>query len=128
MAHHLADTHVPPKMQQCIANCSDCHDVCLATIAHCLRLGGGHAAREHITALLDCAQACESSRDFMLRGSTLHAGMCGFCADACERCAESCEQTAAGDEVMRNCAEICRRCAESCRQMAGVPGRQPADR
>jgi hypothetical protein len=81
-------------------------------------MGGEHAAVEHIRALLDCAQACDASRDFMLRGSTLHAEYCGACAEACARCADSCERIAGDDEVMRNCAETCRRCAESCRSMA----------
>jgi hypothetical protein len=107
-------------MQQCIEICSDCHDTCMETIAHCLARGGDHAALAHIRALLDCAQACDASRDFMLRGSDLHAAVCGVCADACERCAESCESFADEDEVMRNCADMCRRCAESCRSMAAA--------
>jgi hypothetical protein len=107
-------------MHQCIENCSDCHDVCLETVSHCLRVGGAHADPEHITALLDCAQACDTSRDFMLRGSELHGMYCRGCSHACDRCAESCETLAGDDEVMRNCAEMCRCCAESCRQMAGA--------
>lgn len=120
MAHHLSGVQVSSEISECIENCSDCHDVCMETIAHCLQLGGEHAAAEHIRTLLDCAQACDASRDFMLRGSELHAAMCGLCADACERCAESCEQLAGNDDVMRNCAEVCRRCAESCRRMSGA--------
>jgi hypothetical protein len=120
MSKHLRAEHISRDMQECIANCSDCHDVCMETLVHCLGRGGPHAAPEHIGALLDCAQACDTSRDFMLRGSELHAAVCGVCADACERCAESCEAIDADDEVMRNCAETCRRCAESCRSMAGA--------
>lgn len=117
---HLTGTHASSDLQECIESCSDCHDVCLETVAHCLRLGGEHADPRHITTLLDCAQACDASRDFMLRGSELHPAVCGVCADACERCAESCEQLAGDDDVLRNCAEVCRRCAETCRQMAGM--------
>ena len=120
MAHHLTSEHISDAMHECIENCSQCHDVCLETVVHCLERGGAHAAPEHIRALLDCAQACDTSRDFMLRGSDLHAAVCGVCADACERCAESCEAIGAGDDVMQNCAEICRRCAASCRSMAGA--------
>jgi len=113
MPHQLST-----EMRDCIANCSDCHTVCVETTAHCLDMGGQHADAAHIRALLDCAQACAASADFMLRGSELHGRVCGFCAEACERCAESCERLAGDDEVMRRCAETCRRCAESCRAMA----------
>ena len=119
MSHHLTTVeHVDEAMHDCITNCSECHDTCLATVQHCLTKGGEHAAPDHIRTLLDCAQACDASRDFMLRGSDLHHTYCGACAKACERCAESCEEMADGDEVMRECAEVCRRCAESCRSMA----------
>jgi hypothetical protein len=119
MSQHLRAEHLSSEMRDCIENCSDCHDVCTETLVHCLSRGGEHAAPEHIRRLLDCAQACDAARDFMLRGSELHPATCGVCAEACERCAESCEAIGAGDEVMQNCAEICRRCAESCRAMAG---------
>jgi hypothetical protein len=70
--------------------------------------------------LLDCAEACDVSRDFMLRGSDLHHAYCGNCVDACERCAEACESLAGDDQLMQSCADQCTRCAESCRQMAGA--------
>lgn len=107
-----------PKMQECIENCTACHNVCVETASHCLGVGGDHSSREHITILLDCAQTCAISADLMLRGSELHGRMCDVCAEACERCAQDCDRLADGDETMLRCAEICRRCAESCRQMA----------
>jgi hypothetical protein len=119
MTHHLVAEHISNELHEYIDRCSHCHDVCVATIVHCLNEGGEHAAVDHIRALLDCAQACDLSRDFMLRGSGLHPDTCRVCAEACERCAESCEQMP-DDEVMRRCAEECRRCAESCRAMAGT--------
>ena len=118
MSHHLnAVEHIDQSMHDCITVCSECHDICLAAVEHCLRKGGEHASPEHIRALIDCAQACEASRDFMLRGSDIHGSYCGACAEACERCADACERMG-DDEVMRQCAETCRRCAESCRSMA----------
>ena len=120
MSHHLsAVEHVDQAMHDCIINCSDCHDICLATVLHCLQMGGEHASPEHIRTLLDCAQACDASRDFMLRGSDLHHAYCGACAQACERCADSCERLGGDDALMRECAQTCRRCADSCRSMAG---------
>ncbi len=123
MTRHLTAEHISAELRDCIERCSDCHDTCLQTVTHCLELGGEHAAADHIRALLDCAQACDAARDFMLRGSDLHRAICGACADACDRCADSCEAIGRDDDLMRNCAEICRRCAESCRSMAGVQAR-----
>lgn len=114
MAHHLATKS--GAMEQCIQRCSDCHDVCLETVTWCLEQGGEHASPSHIKLLLDCAQICETSADFMLRGSDAHGRTCAVCAELCERCADDCEQMD-GDQMQR-CAEECRRCAESCREMA----------
>jgi hypothetical protein len=68
--------------------------------------------------LLDCADICGTSADFMLRSSSQHGSTCAVCAELCRQCAKSCEQTGAEDEMMRRCAEICRKCAESCQRMA----------
>lgn len=106
-------------MQDCINNCLNCHNVCLETVSHCLQKGGRHAQAEHIRLLIDCAEICQTSANFMIRGSDLHTRTCAVCAEVCERCAESCEQFG-DDEQMRTCAEACRRCAESCRRMAAA--------
>lgn len=113
--------HAAPskEMAQCIDNCQECARTCLETARHCLEMGGEHAAAEHITTLLDCAEICQTSANFMSRGSQMQGAVCGVCADACIRCAEACERFP-DDEVMRKCAEICRRCAESCQRMAGA--------
>jgi hypothetical protein len=68
--------------------------------------------------LMDCADICRTSADFMLRGSPQHALTCGTCAEVCAACAESCERIGQQDGMMKKCAEVCRRCAESCRHMA----------
>lgn len=110
-------------IQTCIEHCAECHRVCLETLTLCLEKGGRHAARDHIRLLMDCAQICATSADFMIRGSDLHALTCGICAEVCERCAEDCERMN-DDSRMQRCADACRRCAESCREMARA--RQPA--
>jgi hypothetical protein len=107
-----------PEMRRCSEQCAQCHAVCVETAQHCLERGGRHAEAGHVRLLLDCAQICATSEDFLLRGSDLHALTCGACAEVCTRCAEACEQMR-DDEVMRRCAEICRQCAESCARMAG---------
>ncbi len=103
------------KMQQCIENCLNCHKTCLQMAAtHCLEAGGKHVEPAHFRLMMDCAQICQTSADFMLRGSTHHAHVCAECADICEDCAKSCEAVGGMDE----CVEACRKCAESCRSMS----------
>ena len=103
-------------MRDCIDACQSCHEVCIETIQHCLKMGGKHAAPEHIRTLMDCVQICETSADFMLRGSAHHAHTCAACAAVCEACAVSCEQL--GGAEMKRCADECRRCAQECREMS----------
>jgi hypothetical protein len=81
-------------------------------------LGGKHAEANHVRLLLDCAQICATSADFMLRASLDHTRTCAVCAEICRRCAEECERIAGQDEMIRRCAEICRKCAKTCEQMA----------
>jgi hypothetical protein len=104
------------EMRRCIEICTNCHNICVETITHCLMMGGEHADADHIRLLMDCAEICDVSADFMLRGSHRHEKVCGVCADVCADCASDCERIAGNDETMLRCAEICRMCAESCRQ------------
>ncbi len=113
-------TPMNQNMQQCIDECSTCHQICLKTIQHCLGMGGKHAEQAHIRLMEDCVQICATSADFMLRGSPLHVHTCRACAEVCQRCAEDCERIGGGDEMMKRCADACRRCAESCRKMASA--------
>jgi hypothetical protein len=106
------------SMERCIENCSNCQRTCLETAARHFR--GEHTPtleETHVRLLLDCAQICSTSADFMMRGSAMHGHTCGACAAICERCADECERMGE-DPYMAACAEICRRCAESCREMA----------
>lgn len=118
MAHHT--NHQSQEMQQCIDNCLNCHSICLQTVGHCLEMGGNHAEAAHIRMLLDCAEICQTSANFMLRNSTFHPQVCGVCAEICEQCAVDCERFGT-DAMMQQCAQSCRRCAESCRRMAAMP-------
>lgn len=118
MAHAATHSAMSADMQKCIQECLNCHSVCLDSVRHCIEMGGKHASPEHITLLLDCAQSCQTSADFMLRHSSLHARACAFCAEVCRACEKDCRSLGAGDEMMQKCAEACRRCAESCDRMA----------
>ena len=111
--------HINQEMERCIALCQECHEVCLQMVAHCLNKGGQHAAAPHIRMLLDCAEICETSANFMIRGSELHIETCRACSEVCQRCAADCQRLG-NDPEMQKCADVCLRCAESCAQMAGA--------
>ena len=116
---HGISHRIDQAMHRCIDECLECHRVCLATAAHCLEADGGarHADARHLTLLLDCAEICQTSANFMLRGSDEHQRTCAVCAAVCHRCAEECARVT-DDPVMQECAEACRRCADSCEAMA----------
>jgi hypothetical protein len=102
-------------MRDAIKACMDCHAMCLQMAMNlCLERGGQHVEKQHLRLLLNCAELCQTSANFMLSNSPLHGRVCGVCAEACEACAKSCEQV--GD--MNECVEECQRCAKSCRSMA----------
>jgi hypothetical protein len=77
--------------------------------------GGMELDPVHLRLLLDCAQMCEMTADFMSRNSPYHLYLCEVCAAICEACAESC--ALAGS--MEECAAICQECIVVCRALAG---------
>lgn len=110
--------HMSEEMRRCIQLCQDCHAICVQVIGHCLKLGGRHATPDHIRLLIDCAQICTTSADYMARESSLHDRTCQLCSEICRLCAESCDRIAGDDHMIKQCAELCRRCSGSCERMA----------
>jgi hypothetical protein len=108
-----------PDLEYCIDNCLECYRVCWETFQYCLRVGGNHADWTLMRLLTDCAQLCQTSADFMIRGSELHAETCRACSEVCARCADACAALAGEDDLMQDCADTCTRCAESCERLAG---------
>lgn len=107
-------TSMDAMMQACIDECQKCHIICLSmATGYCLSKGGGHAAPAHIRIMLDCAQICATTADFMARGSAQHVAICRLCADICDACVRSCT----GMVGMEACLATCRACANSCRSM-----------
>jgi CBS domain-containing protein len=113
-------------LQDCIASCRQCHDVCVQTLNHCVEQGGRYVQPAHIRLLLDCIDICKTNIAFMLRRSDLHHATCATCAEVCEWCAGDCERLA-DDEQMRICAEICHACARDCRAVAAVGAMGPGE-
>ncbi|MCL7421405.1 MAG: four-helix bundle copper-binding protein [Methylobacter sp.] len=105
------------SMQSCIEMCTRCSQVCRETAMNqCLEMGGQHVEPEHFRLMMNCAEICQTSANFMLSSSRFHNRTCEVCAEICEACAMDCDSI--GD--MEECASTCRECADSCRQMAGM--------
>lgn len=114
MARHM-ETH--GDMQSCIDACRNCHETCLHTaMVHCLAEGGKHVEAGHFRLLLNCAEICQTSANFLLSGSTYHQSLCTVCAEICDACATSCEPIGG----LEDCISACRDCANSCRGMSDV--------
>ena len=116
MIDHSLLTRAQPVDEQlidnCIAECLACHQTCLRTAAQPgLDLGGKHTEARHFRLMLDCSHICQTTADFLLRGSEMCEIICATCALVCEACACSCEQT--GD--LEECVWAARRCARACR-------------
>jgi hypothetical protein len=108
------------EIQQCIDKCLDCHRVCRQTaMNHCLETGGEHVAPEHFRLMINCADICATTADFMLSGSRLHGPVCAACAEVCDACASSCANLGDMDE----CVSACRECARCCRAIAHAAAR-----
>jgi hypothetical protein len=116
--HHNGHNEMSADMRKCIDDCLSCSSVCAETLHHCLMMGGKHAEVEHVTIMLDCAEICQTSANFMLRQSPAHVETCGTCAAVCRACEESCRQL--DGDFMKRCADECGSCAECCERMAGM--------
>ena len=104
-------------MAHCIAACQQCHATTLQTVAWALRKGGDVASADYMQILFDCASICDTSIDFMARGSEAHRLLCRACAQISTRCADASE--AFGMPELHAQIETCRACAQSCWEVAG---------
>jgi hypothetical protein len=106
------------SMDERIERCMTCYRACEQAVGAALDLGeeGSSDVDVPVRLLVDCAEICQLSAGFMIRGSELHGVTCGACADVCERCADACARV--DDPLIKSCADACRDCAASCRAMA----------
>ena len=97
-------------VKECIELTTQCANICVETIPHCLQKGGAHVATPHMKLLMDCAEICRTCDGYLLRNSEFMGRICGLCAEVCQRCSDSCASFA-GDKMMQDCADACRRMA-----------------
>jgi len=117
IAHDESHDQEHDDLQEAVEECLNCHAVCTLTLQHCIASGGDYTEVNLVGVLLDCAELCQTSANFMLRGSPYHVITCGACAELCRACEEACRGHA-GDEQLVHCADVCASCADSCDRMA----------
>ncbi|MCZ7572136.1 MAG: four-helix bundle copper-binding protein [Ardenticatenaceae bacterium] len=105
------------EVQNCVQNSTDCHTICLDTVMYCLDRGGEFAAASRVRVLLDRAEICQMTANFLLRGSDLKGRVGAACAEVCDYCALQCEPFM-GDVQIQSCGDACRRCSAACREVA----------
>ena len=104
-------------LRLCVETSDRCRNACLNAVTHALGMGGRYADDDLLGLLLDCAEVCRTTGDFIRRGSPRRSHTAAISADIAERCAEVCDEFT-GDATMRACADACRRAADACRQLA----------
>lgn len=114
--------HPGKAFEDTARHAQSCQSICVQAIQHCLHVGGPHVEPAHMRLMQDCADICEATAMFLLRGSPQHGQLTAACANLCELCAQSCERFT-GDAHMKACADECRHCAAACQKL--VP-QQPA--
>jgi hypothetical protein len=124
--HEHDHEHDGDEMQQCVEACLNCHAACTMAAQHCLAQGGELADIDMIGVLLDCAEMCQTSANFLLRGSPYHVVTCAACAEICRVCEEACRGVS-DDEQLRDCAETCAGCADHCEHMANAQASEDDD-
>jgi hypothetical protein len=101
-------------MKAGMEGCIECHRICFElAMNHCLETGGEHIEPAHFRLMINCAELCRTSSNFVLAGPDLDKLTYGLCAEVCRRYADDCQQL----DAMEECAAACRRCAEMFERM-----------
>lgn len=103
--------------QNCITSCEKCQAACLRAITQGLETGGEYSRLEHIRLLLDCAESCQVSANFLLRGSPSAGYFCSVGARLCDRYVRDYKRLSG----LEACVAACEKAAALCRQMGKLP-------
>lgn len=101
----------------CITSCEKCRAACIRAVTQSLELGGEYARREHIRLLLDCAEICQVSVNFLLRGSPSAGYFCSIGGRLCDRYVRNYKGLGGLDE----CVVACENAAVLCHKLGRVP-------
>lgn len=92
-----------------------CHVAAMDALRVSLSSGWDPDARDRVTMLLDTADICRTTGDFLQRGSVHVPDVCRTCAIVCGECRDECERL--GAEELSACAEACDRCVRACSRL-----------
>lgn len=108
-------TQLPADMQQAIDACLEAYKVCGETAYVCQQNSSTDPRMmQTMHRLVDCAEICIVTANFMLRRSENHPLTCEACVEICAQTARDCEALAEQDECFARCAQVCRLCSEAC--------------
>lgn len=104
----------PNAIQECVTSCLSCYAACVSATKDYRSDKEDDATL--FSVLSDCALVCQTTANFLLRGSDAMGWMCAVNARICDRCAREC-----GRQQLFECATACRECAALCHKLARVP-------
>lgn len=113
------DEEPTPENKEIMARLGECREACLNGAMHSIERGGDHASLDHIGWLLDCADICMITPNFVIRDSEYAGDILSITSFICEDCAESCDNFP-DDALMAECAEVCRSCANVCKNAVTI--------
>ncbi len=105
-------------MREGLKACTRCSRVAKETLTFALFHGAEHAEADHLRRLMDCAEICQTTADFLLRASPQHGAICRACIEVCKACAE--DARAIGTPELQRLADHCGRCAAACDTLAAA--------
>lgn len=111
------ESRMEQMVQDCITSCEKCRAACIRAITHSLEVGAEHARQEHIRLLLDCADVCQVSANFLLRGSPSAGYFCSIGGRLCDRYVREYKGLCGLEE----CVAACETAAALCHRMGRVP-------
>lgn len=115
----MMDATAPTQaMREAIRECTSCAIAAKEALTFSLAHGAEHAEADHLRLLMDCAQICQTSADFLLRASPLNGDICRACAIVCR--AVGADASDIGTPELLRLAEHCRACATACDTMAAA--------
>lgn len=97
------------RFQNAVELVNQCAGACNESFAGCLQAGGEHATADHLQYILDCAEACRLSAEFMQRHSPNYMDAVSLCASVARSCAHN-MRSLQDNEL----AELCERTATAC--------------
>ncbi len=103
------------KIQKCVIDCTNAHNLCLQAMNYSLELGGNYSDPVNFGKLQDCSEFCELTIGFLERKSYFFRATVSLCVQICEQTVDYCRKFE--DDQFKACADYVKMAAESCRDL-----------